>query len=363
MIAAAALLAALLVSCSGAAEAAEPTRTDRSDPWLTLGPGQASTLNEYQSATVSAPPSDYRSATQTARPSRPECSQKGYFAYWEETEWSECRRPTAPECDSEYPVLLWVDGEWGCYEGCDADEVPRQDPDTEEPYCYPLPDCGAGLASVYIEESDTYECSEMQETADQFWEYAAHHLGTLNADLSGKWIGGLAEAYNKRLWLSDFRTDMEHPPQVWSYTDSMSYMGNFQEVAEGTAHVHICYDHDCETPGNLVGSTNSALSSCRAFVWSSETGMWFAMKIDEVSAVCVDAYRRTASGTIIGASTGARVRWEDTGETQEKDGAQMPVYYGHENELQEITLVVISRNGEYYSPADNHTWVSYRNFG
>ena len=423
LIAAAALLAALLVSCSGAAEAAEPTRADRSDPWLTLGPGQAVTLNEYLSAYPKPPPADYQSATPTTRPPRPECSQKGYrvpgwneeegrwrecelpsppycgrgetpkwvaatgrwicekpvrpicqekgyVSDWDGTagEWGECEKPEANiTCGGYYPDLIWAHGQWDCYESCPDGQISRLNL-SGDPSCYAEAEyCGPGLVSVYVPSADRYLCSETEKTATEFWEYTKHTLTSNGINVNGKWIGGLADNYNEYLWYPDLTSTVENPEQVWVYSNRESDEGWLAEIGAGSHKIDICYNHDCDSPNSLLGSTDPASSSCRAHFWNSEGGLWFAMNINETNSACLEAYNRVASGRINGISLGAfNAYHKETAETRERHGQLMPVKHAAPRvNLHEITLTdgKETPDGAYSRPVNKHTWVSYRNFG
>ncbi len=224
--------------------------------------------------------------------------------------------------------------------------------------CYPTPECGSSLVVIYVSESDSYECSETEEMASQFWEYAFYAMGIRDDYQKARWIGGLGTTYNKNLWREDRALpgyDYEGGLKVWDYIDQASAGEQMEDIAKGTSHVHICYEHDCERAGNLVGSTDGSVSSCRAFVWHTEGGLWFLMRIDESVSVCVRAFEKVASREINGASVGYASLREHTGRTAPRDGIERPVYYKYDVEFEEITL---TQGSEDDTPGDNNTWVA-----
>ena len=224
--------------------------------------------------------------------------------------------------------------------------------------CYPTPECGSSLVVIYVSESDGYVCSETEETASQFWEYAFQAMSIRGDYQKARWIGGLGVTYNKHLWrhyIDGPGRDYEGGLEVWGYQNQASAEEHMGRIDEGTSHVHICYEHDCAKAGNLIGSTDSSESSCRAFVWHTEVGLWFIMLIDESVPVCVRAFEKVASGEINGASAGYRFLSKDTGRTSPKDEIERPVYYEYYVEFDEITLTESSKKDV---PADKNTWVA-----
>ena len=263
-----------------------------------------------------------------------------------------------PQCQSGWEARL-VDGEWWCFKPCEEGYAETIDAQGTR-WCLPLAECGAGLVSVYVEAAEGYVCSETEETSEQFWEYAFYAMGIRGDAQKARWIGGLGMAYNKNLWreyMADPNFDYSEigGVEVWEYFNLNSAEEQMRHIAAGVSHVHICYEHDCEKLGNLVGSTDSSASSCRAFVWHSKEGLWFLMRIDESALVCVRAFAKVASGEINGASAAHSSYGKDTGRTAPKDGIERPVFYSHDVVYYEVTLTESSKN---LGPVDNHTWVS-----
>ena len=255
------------------------------------------------------------------------------------------------------PLLTLEDGTTSVYEPCDTGWFERIDSSGIR-WCHSPPDCGSSLVAIYVPESDSYVCSETEETASQFWEYAFQARGIQGDYQKARWIGGLGITYNKNLWRESMAIpgqDYEGELEAWAYINQASVEEQMRHVAEGTSHVHICYDHDCVKAGNLVGSTDRNVSSCQAFVWHTEEGLWFLMRIDESAPVCVRAFDKVASGEINGASSGYGSLSGDTGRTAPKDGIKRPVYYEYDVEFEEITL---TQSSEGHAPVDNNTWVS-----
>ncbi len=255
------------------------------------------------------------------------------------------------------PLFTLEDAATSVYEPCNPGWFERIDSSGIR-WCHSPPDCGSSLIAIYVPASGRYVCSETEETASQFWEYAFHAMSIQGDYQKARWIGGLGITYNKNLWrenMAETGEDYEGGLEVWDYMNRASAEEQMGRIAEGTSHVHICYEHDCEKAGNLVGSTDSSVSSCRVLVWHTEVGLWFLMRIDESVSVCVEAFEWVASGEINGASTGYRSLSKDTGRTAPKDGIERPVYYEHDVEFVEITLTQSSID---YAPVDNNTWVS-----
>ena len=301
------------------------------------------------------------------RPPRLTCQEKGYVSEkWIASlgEWEECRRPEPWRCGGEYPESRWVAGEWGCYKGCEDGEASRIDSDGA--YCYPLPDCGPVLIHRYIPDGDYYDCSETAETAAQFWEFAFYTLETSfgfdSVDLAGKWIGGLAGTHHEREWQHGRWREREprESDKIFTFHDADSLAEYFQQVRLQQETIDICYDHDCDAAGNLIGSTMRGRTSCRAFVWSSEAAVWMAMRIDDSSPVCRDAYEMTLSGHINGMSLGGQLGYlEETDETGIYDGAEYPVFYLFDMTIDEISLAYVdaARNTRR-EPVDKNSWVA-----
>ncbi len=238
---------------------------------------------------------------------------------------------------------------------CDAGLIDRTD-SSGTPKCLLPPDCGSSLVAIYVSESGRYVCSETEETASQFWEYIFPDLDTLSDFTKARYIGGLGATYNKNIWREDMAVlgeDYEGGLEVWAYQNQASASEHLERISEGTSHVHICYEHDCLTAENLIGSTDVSVSLCVAIVWHTEEGLWFIMRIDESVPVCVRAFERVVSGEINGASVGYSQLSEDTGRTAPKDEIERPVYYEYDVEFEEITLTFYP-----YPPADNDTWVA-----
>ncbi len=238
---------------------------------------------------------------------------------------------------------------------CTAGGIKRTD-SSGTPKCYLPPSCGSSLVAIYVPESGGYECSETEETASQFWEYIVSAMGTLSDFAKARWIGGLGATYNKNIWREDMAVlgeDYEGGLEVWAYQNQASAAEHLERIGEGTSHVHICYEHDCLTAGNFIGSTDLSVSLCVAIVWHTEEGLWFIMRIDESVPVCVRAFERVVSGEINGASVGYSQLSEDTGRTAPKDEIERPVYYEYDVEFEEITLTFYP-----YPPVDNDTWVA-----
>ena len=241
------------------------------------------------------------------------------------------------------------------YKPCDTGWIRRTD--SSGRWCYLPPDCGSSLVARYVLESDRYVCSETEETASQFWEYAFTLWapeGIRGDYQKARWIGGLGITYNKNLWRElvavpgeDYKGGLE----VWDYMNRGSAEEQMEDIAEGTSHVDICYEHDCEKAGNFIGSTDTSVSFCHAIVWHTEEGLWFLMRIDEFVPVCVEAFEWVALGEINGASTGYKSLVKNTGRTAPKDEIERPVYYEYDVEFEEITLT-------FSAPVDNDTWVA-----
>ena len=244
------------------------------------------------------------------------------------------------------------------YKPCDTGRIDRVDSSGTR-RCSPPPECGSSLIARYVSESGRYVCSETEETASQFWEYAFTLWapeGIRGDYQKARWIGGLGITYNKNLWRELVAVpgeEYEGGLEVWDYMNQASAEEQMEDIAEGTSHVHICYEHDCKKAGNLIGSTDSSMSSCRAWVWHTEEGLWFLMRIDESVSVCRRAFERVASGEINGASAWSSSSSEDTGRTAPKDEIERPVHYEYDVEFEEITLT-------FSAPVDNDTWVAAR---
>ncbi len=232
---------------------------------------------------------------------------------------------------------------------CDAGLIERRDSSGTR-QCYSSPECGSSLVARYVSESDRYVCSETEETASQFWEYAFHSRGIQGDYQKARWIGGLGSAYMKLTW-----TDSEWGLREWRFMSQASAEEHMLRIGTGKSHLYICYEHDCAKAGNLLGSTDFNVSGCHAFVWQTEEGLWFLMRIEESVPVCVRAFGKVVSGEINGASAGYSSSSKDTGRTVPKDDIERPVYYEYYVEFKEITLSQSSKNE---SPVDNNTWVA-----
>ena len=358
---------ALLVASFTLSVWASHAEAQERDPWLTLSAGQASHKAGYCSAWMGANDRCFDSSPTTTLPlipERPVCP-KGENASWNRSDWSweKCEKPAPIHCDAKYPELLWVDGAWGCYEGC-GDGMISHVKNGIKAMCYSTPECGAGLDIVYVEAIEYFNCQETSETSEQFWTYATHRLKTQGVFKKGKWIGGLASVYNKNIWEPDGLALSDRKlREIWTYSNSDTDTNWLEQVANGTETIDICYNHDCETEGTLIGSTDADRTECQVFVWNSDGGVWFVMHIAKHSELCEKAYEQTKAGIITGASTGSYFHDTDTGKTKNKNGIPSPIHYEDRREIYEISLVVsLDDNGDNFAPVDNHTWVSFRDF-
>lgn len=210
------------------------------------------------------------------------------------------------------------------------------------------PDCPENSQPVRVSSSGQWECSRAKSSS--FWEDAFALWGLDEAQRQARWIGGLTSLYDSRKWSEEIG--------AWIYETERTFSDHLDDVEAGISRVDICFEHDCYGFRGLVGSTDLQVSSCQAFVWGTEEGMFFLMRIDESISVCRSAFNQARIGSFYGASIGFEFHWrhlKNTGRYASKNGIVQPVFYLNQGQVNEITLVESYKDS---APADKNTWVS-----
>ena len=160
---------------------------------------------------------------------------------------------------------------------------------------------------------DCVASSAMEET---FWSTAFDRAGIDTPD-SGRWIGGFGRAYDFPIFFTQAKLDYESKYRggktsepLWNVLPRSAVSTSLERIAMGESHAHVCYKHDCfmeydqdcsDGRCGLIGSTNQAISGCRAFFWDDPEGIWFLMSVDggsiceQVFALIKDKEIREAS--------------------------------------------------------------------
>ena len=214
-------------------------------------------------------------------------------------------------------------------------------------------------------------CLPTDAMEDVFWGVAFSRAG-ITGQPRGKWIGGFARSYDYPIFFTqekiDYDSERGFPVDDWKWgaepewniIDRSSFAANLAGIQAGTAHIHVCYGHDCfreykcpDDKCGLVGSTDPAQSTCRAYLWDDPAGIWFLMESGS-SSVCVEAFNRIVGKELREASFSSITYSEDRG-YKDYEGVGYPVYFLYDGILHEVSLVARG--------VDRRTWLTARDFG
>lgn len=250
--------------------------------------------------------------------------------------------------------------------GTDAEGSPASEPQNTVATTFAVPPSRSYAAWCQNNTNESF-CAPPPATPEQFWEYAFNYWNINGEARQHRWIGGLVSSYNTPEW---FGSPEDEAPllspaaqeayqgeagdtyyETWIDDDWRSYSGFFYELSLGERQIPICYEHNCEKQGNLIGSTNPT-HGCRAYVWDTEYGIWLLMKIDETQNICTQAYARVLAQEITAFSASTVGHISDTGRTKPgNSGEERRVLLIEGGAIREISLAETGRDMDAWAAA------------